>query len=221
VGNPPANQPPTVQAAADPASGTAPVTVRFSASARDPEGGALMYEWSFGDGGAAGGASASHTYGAPGTYTATVTVTDPRGATASDSVQVVVSAAQAQNNAAAAPDPVTWFGLNKPARTSLSKFMRRGLKVQVTCTDAMGGSAALKVTRRQARKLDLGGTTIARRSIECSGPGTESVTLKPSKRVRRALADASGSVKMRLDVRMRTAGAAGKSATQRLTLRRR
>ena len=76
------NRPPTVRAAADPGSGEAPIDVRFSAEGSDPDGDALSYEWDFGDGGQAFGAQATHRYSAPGDYTATVTVTDPDGASA-------------------------------------------------------------------------------------------------------------------------------------------
>ena len=86
VGNPPGNQAPTVQIAADPAGGSAPLTVRFSASGRDPDGDPIMYVWDFGDGGKAGGKSATHTYAQPGTYTAKVTVTDSKGASGSATV---------------------------------------------------------------------------------------------------------------------------------------
>ena len=49
--------------------------------ATDPEGDTpLTYAWDFGDGGTATTANASHTYTAPGTYTATLTVTDARRA---------------------------------------------------------------------------------------------------------------------------------------------
>ena len=91
VDGPPANQPPTVQIAADPRSGTAPLPVRFSSAARDPEGKQLLMVWDFGDGAKAGGPSISHTYRSPGTYTATLTVTDPGGLTATASLQITVS----------------------------------------------------------------------------------------------------------------------------------
>jgi hypothetical protein len=42
-------------------------------------GGDLTYAWDFGDGGKADGAATSHTYTAPGTYTATLTVRSPSG----------------------------------------------------------------------------------------------------------------------------------------------
>ena len=91
VDGPPANQPPTVQIAADPRSGTAPLPVRFTSAARDPEGKQLLMVWDFGDGAKAGGPSISHTYRSPGTYTATLTVTDPGGLTATASLQITVS----------------------------------------------------------------------------------------------------------------------------------
>jgi chitodextrinase len=48
----------------------------FSGSAVDPYGEAQI-SWSFGDGAGATGASAAHTYAAPGTYTVQMTATDP------------------------------------------------------------------------------------------------------------------------------------------------
>ncbi|GAA0388160.1 hypothetical protein GCM10009541_33970 [Micromonospora gifhornensis] len=75
------NAPPVVTANATPTSGTAPLTVAFSGTATDPEGDTpLTYEWDFGDGGTADTLNAEHTYAAPGNFTATLTVTDSRGA---------------------------------------------------------------------------------------------------------------------------------------------
>jgi PKD repeat protein len=86
-----ANQGPTVQAAADPQTGAAPLTVSFTSSGSDPEGQTLVYKWNFGDGGQAFGQSAMHTYQQPGTYMAKVTVTDPDGATGTAEVEVIVT----------------------------------------------------------------------------------------------------------------------------------
>ncbi len=93
VGNPPANQAPTVQIAADPVNGSAPLDVRFTASGRDPEGGALIYTWDFGDGSQGAGRSVTHRYLTAGTYTATVTVRDAGGLTGTATVQVTVGQA--------------------------------------------------------------------------------------------------------------------------------
>ncbi len=53
----------------------------------DPEGGALTYDWNWGDGTAHGTtATPSHTFTSGGDKTVTLTVTDPQGATGTDTV---------------------------------------------------------------------------------------------------------------------------------------
>ncbi|MGA5762068.1 ThuA domain-containing protein [Nonomuraea bangladeshensis] len=88
------NQHPVVTATATPATGVAPLRVAFTAAATDPEDDPLTYKWNFGVAGAPEPttAEASHTYTAPGTYTAVVTVTDDKGASATARVQVKVDA---------------------------------------------------------------------------------------------------------------------------------
>jgi glucose/arabinose dehydrogenase/PKD repeat protein len=88
----PANTPPTAAATATPTSGSAPLTVTFSgAGSSDPEGGQLGYEWDFGDNsGRATTADVQHVYNEVGSYTATLTVRDPQGATGTATVQVTV-----------------------------------------------------------------------------------------------------------------------------------
>ncbi|MGI5523927.1 ThuA domain-containing protein [Micromonospora sp. CA-259024] len=87
------NGPPTVSATATPATGTAPVTVAFDGTATDAEGDTpLTYAWDFGDGGTATTLDASHTYTSPGTFTATLTVTDSKGAKSYATVPVRVDA---------------------------------------------------------------------------------------------------------------------------------
>jgi PKD repeat protein len=103
------NSAPVAQAAAAPGSGAAPLTVRFTSDATDTEAGPLSYAWDFGDGGTADSRNATHTYTAPGTYTAEVTVTDRHGA--SGTAEVTVTVANPPGNVAptvrAAADPTT------------------------------------------------------------------------------------------------------------------
>ncbi|OLF12745.1 glycosyl hydrolase [Actinophytocola xinjiangensis] len=82
---------PIAKAAADKTSGAAPLAVQFSsAGSTDPDGGPLRYAWAFGDGGTSTAANPAHTYTANGEFTATLTVTDETGATASASVRITV-----------------------------------------------------------------------------------------------------------------------------------
>ena len=87
--------PPEVSAAAEPASGEAPLDVAFDATATDAEGEALTYAWNFGVPGTTDDTSTeedpAYTYAAPGNYTATVTVTDASGGKASASTEVRVT----------------------------------------------------------------------------------------------------------------------------------
>jgi PKD repeat protein len=79
----PGNKAPQASIKATPlSSSTAPLTVQFDASAsKDPEGGALTYQWDFDGNGTfdATGATASFTYTELGKYTARLKVTDPQG----------------------------------------------------------------------------------------------------------------------------------------------
>ncbi|MET0418671.1 MAG: PQQ-dependent sugar dehydrogenase, partial [Actinoplanes sp.] len=81
------NRAPIPVASATPTSGQAPLTVAFSsAGSSDPDGDALTYSWNFGDGTTSTAANPTKTYSTNGTYSATLTVRDPQGATGSASV---------------------------------------------------------------------------------------------------------------------------------------
>ncbi len=87
------NQPPIAVATANPTNGAAPLTVAFDGTASsDPDGNALTYAWDLDADGAfddASTATASYTYSQPGSYTATLRVSDP--STASDTASVTIS----------------------------------------------------------------------------------------------------------------------------------
>lgn len=73
---PAVNQPPAA-AITGPATALAGTPLTFSAEdSTDPDGDALTYAWTFGDGSTGSGADVTHTFTAAGSYTVTVTVTD-------------------------------------------------------------------------------------------------------------------------------------------------
>ena len=116
--------------------------------------------------------------------------------------------------------PAPTFSLAKLARTSKARFAKRGLRVRVSCTDAMRGAATLTVSSKTKRKLGLKSRTLARKTIRCADAGEKTVTLKPSRKVGRVLRHARRSVKATLRVRMAAVGEPGKTRTRSLTLRR-
>ena len=89
------NARPRVEATATPSQGEAPLDVAFDGTATDADGEDLTYEWDFeGDGTVdARTLDATHTYSEPGSYTARLTATDPKGASDSATVRVLVRAA--------------------------------------------------------------------------------------------------------------------------------
>lgn len=105
------NAAPHVTVAPAPASGSAPLAVSFTATATDPENNTpFTYAWTFGDTTSGTGAKPSHTYAKPGTYTATVTVTDSAGRSKKASAKVVVRQAPMPPITCTAPDPTESVG---------------------------------------------------------------------------------------------------------------
>ena len=189
VGNPAGGQAPTVQAAADPASGTGPLKVSFSAAASDPDGDAVTYEWDFGDNGKGGGPQVSHTYAAAGTYVATVKVTDPSGKSGTATVTVTVTAPVQGRGAVpqAKPGAQVKTALASVSKPSLAAFRKRGLKVSATCGTDGTGAAALWASKATARKLGLTSRGLGRTTVECAAGETVRIALKPSRKVRKAI----------------------------------
>ena len=126
------NLPPTAIISATPTSGAAPLVVNFSgAGSSDPDGSIAQYGWSFGDGGNGLGATAARSYPSAGVYIATLTVTDNRGATASQSTTITVSAN---------PNVIT-------APSALSGSAGRGYKATLRWTDNAGNEEGFRIER--------------------------------------------------------------------------
>jgi RHS repeat-associated protein len=80
-----------------PYTGNVGVPIQFAGSGSDPDGDDLTFNWNFGDGGTASGATPTHTYATPGVFTVTLTVTDSLGASAISQTTALVSAALVLN----------------------------------------------------------------------------------------------------------------------------
>ena len=91
----PANRPPTVDAVCDPCTVEVGRTATVTANAQDPDGNPLTYQWTTGSGTLATPTARQSSWtapGQPGTVPFTVTVNDGRGGTASDTVNIQVTA---------------------------------------------------------------------------------------------------------------------------------
>ena len=103
----PVNSPPTGDPYVEPRSGPAPLYVHFQARATDPDGDPLTYRWNFGDGSPIQTEEHTHhSYAEPGTYTASLQVSDGRGGELNRSYEISVQNADGQSptvNASANP----------------------------------------------------------------------------------------------------------------------
>lgn len=85
------NTPPTAVVVADPLHGAAPHGVDFSGLLSSDVGGSIVsYDWDFGDTNSDTGAEVTHSFAAEGDYTVTLTVTDDKGATGTETTDITV-----------------------------------------------------------------------------------------------------------------------------------
>ncbi|WP_163990757.1 PQQ-dependent sugar dehydrogenase [Pyxidicoccus caerfyrddinensis] len=127
------NRPPVATLSASPTTGSTPLTVNFNGGASsDPDGDALTYVWSFGDGSATvqtATPTTSHVYTASGAFTASLTVRDARGATSAQAATVRIDAGNT------APVPT----ITSPA-TTLRFRVGQTLVLTGSATDAEDGT---------------------------------------------------------------------------------
>jgi len=95
---PPGNQAP-VASANGPYSGEVDVAISFSSQGSyDSDGSIASYQWDFGDGTTSNQANPSHAYSSQGNFTATLTVTDDKGATGVSSASVTIGSTPPQGD---------------------------------------------------------------------------------------------------------------------------
>ncbi|TMQ55686.1 MAG: PKD domain-containing protein [Candidatus Eisenbacteria bacterium] len=113
----PANAPPVAEAGG-PYSGIQDVPITFDGrQSSDPEGAPLQYLWEFGDGTRGAGPTPAHIYKSGGTFTVTLTVTDPDSLSSQDGTDASITSVlpvrvfATKAKATKIPDgnPFTWF----------------------------------------------------------------------------------------------------------------
>ena len=147
IGQADGNQAPVALAQASPGTGTSPLTVNFTGSGSTDDVGVTGYSWDFGDGGpAVATADPVHTYTAPGSYTAVLTVTDGGGLQSTDSVEITVGTAPSGNIVLTLVDAdldVDLLTLANGLQVSSSMTQGKGLNVRAGTNPAVVGSVHL------------------------------------------------------------------------------
>jgi PKD repeat protein len=137
-----ANRTPFANAGADVAGTTTSAVNLYGGASSDPDGAIASYAWTFGDGTSGAGMAVAHTYATAGSYTATLRVTDDKGASASDSTVATIV--------------VT--GGNPPTTTWAKKIGASDSDgAYAVCTDAAGNVFVAGNFRLRA---DIGGATL-------------------------------------------------------------
>jgi PKD repeat protein len=96
-----ADEPPIASFDVTASPGSGQPTAFDAGDSADPDGSVVSYSWNFGDGTTGSGATPTHVYAAPGTYSVTLTVTDSDGMVASTSESVPVAGPMASFTAPA------------------------------------------------------------------------------------------------------------------------
>ena len=181
--------PPVVQSFSAPTNAVAGSPVSFSVSAADQLSPPVTANWSFGDGITASGGTVSHAFASPGTYSATVTVTDALGNSATRTAVVQVSAAQSK------PPPPPFFGTVSLAHTSLKADRRGRVSLSVRCPSVLACTGTVFMTlqahgggglRFAARSSSLT-VLLGRASFSASAGRSATVTIRLPSRFRNLL----------------------------------
>jgi PKD repeat protein len=171
----------------------------------------VMLVWDFGDGKQGAGTKPTHTFTSVGTYTVTVTAKDPAGLTGTATATITVAAKQTIAGAQAKG------ALRTLSTPSLATFRKRGLKVAATCEADGRAAVGLWASKRAVKRLGLKGRGLGRARFDCTAGETLQLTLKPSKKVRKAI-KAAKPKRLKLTVALAVKG--GAPLTRTLTLTR-
>jgi YVTN family beta-propeller protein len=146
------DQSPTAAFSAPTATATLPTTFSGAAST-DPDGSVTSWNWAFGDGGTATGVAPTHSYGAPGTFAASLGVVDNEGCSTAE--VFTGRTAYCSGGASSVTDPVTVAPAPIAAPAPSNKF-RFGRLVH----DTRNGTARLQVKVPAAGSIVLFGKQV-------------------------------------------------------------
>ncbi|MCJ7570600.1 MAG: PKD domain-containing protein [Candidatus Thermoplasmatota archaeon] len=121
--------PPTVAPTANPASGTAPLTVYFTGTASDPDGSISSYLWDFKDGYTSNQKSPTHTFTIPGTYSVKFTATDNEYNSVYD---IIVITVYEDTDGDGIPDITDPDDDNDGYLDNVDLFPKKDAKIQIT-----------------------------------------------------------------------------------------
>jgi PKD domain len=213
---------PVATATATPGTADPGQTVTFNGTASDADAGDTpTYQWAFDDGTTASGATAQHAFTTPGTHTATLTVSDPTGLTATAHATATVNTPTALMSTT--PTPAQAFAGVKLVSTRLT-FARRFITLKLTCPAATVGRCAgrTKLTARRRPTSSRAGSpvTLGRATFSIAAGQQASVRVRVSRAGRRRL---TGVRRLRGKATNAASNGAGESKTtaSRVTIRRR
>ena len=200
----------TLGAAATATANTA-VTLDASSFTTDSRAALTRYDWDIDGNGIAERttttATTSVTFGGPGTFTPSVTVTDDLGGTGSASASIAVSGGPSPGTGTATTPPT-------PARPSVRFLKSRTGKARLRVTCAVRCTTRITgvLSKRAARHLGFKRRTLATRTARFTG--TRTVELKIAKKTRRAIRR-RGVKSIRLALRVVVTSAAPKRTVRR------
>lgn len=155
-------------------------TVSFTGTAT---GGVPPYSfsWAFGDGSSSAGNPASYAYSAPGTYTATLTVSDTTGASNTASRTITVGAPP-DFSMVASPKSLTIFA-GSSASSTITLTGSNGFSGTITLTDSVSPPGPVATMNPSSVSLSPGGSSASQLNIATSTltqPGSYTVTVTGS-----------------------------------------
>src|SRR4051794_26435056 len=172
----PANTPPTVTATRNPSGDvTTGTSITFTATGADADGDTLTYAWDFGDSGTSAKARDTHAYTTPGDYAAKVTVSDGKGGSNSQTLNVHVTQANRNPTVTAARTPTGNVTAGSPVAFTATGSDADG--DTLTYSWDFGDSTAASTQQNPSHTYAAAGSFTAKVTVSDGKGGTGSATV--------------------------------------------